>query len=355
MKKLLISLFFSVVLFYSCNKSTEPIGPTNPRNLSWTTDTLSYPNNIQTLMSKLWASSPNDVYAIGHASGGGQLYHFDGNSWTPIDLFQYTGVPYDLYGIFGFSRDNVYIVGKWNEPLPPHEENSLIVHFNGATWEKIDIPHRAWLKGIWGSAPNDVWVGGTNGTIIHYDGSTWTIDSLPHPGYPELEFALYVYLIWGDSPDNIRASAYSVFYGSNTLFHTFLYSNGKWAIEDSTWEWDLSTRGGYWTSPEGTWYKGTIRGLYKLQGSSWNSIMSEEMMIFGLHGTSDKNIFISGKYYDTYYIKQFNGSDWYTYDELTRKDDQQVYRDVFTIGGEVFIAGYTSGAWPQKSVMLHGK
>jgi hypothetical protein len=306
-------------------------------------------------MSKLWASSPNDVYAIGHCSSPeGQLYHYDGNSWTHLNLFQYTGVPYSIYGIFGFSLDDVYIVGKWNDPLPPNNDNSFIIHFNGSTWDKIDIPHRARLNGIWGSAPNDLWVGGNDGTMIHYDGNAWDIDSLPHPGYPDLEFNLYANHIRGESKDKIRASSYSVFAGANTLYHTFIYSNGEWAIEDSSWQWELSARG-FWVSPEGNWYKGTNKGLFKLQGSTWNPMMSEEMLIFGIHGTSDNNIFVCGQIYDTYYVKHFNGSDWFTYDALIRRDDEQVYRDIFTINGEVFVAGYTIGAWPQKSIILHGK
>jgi hypothetical protein len=306
-------------------------------------------------MNEIWAGSAQNVYMIGHCDFlDGSLYYYDGNKWNSnSELLYIINSSYYLNGIFGFSSDNVYIVGRWSDPLPPHNDHSLIIKYNGSIWEMTDLPHNEWLEGIWGSAPDDIWIGGTNGTIIHYNGNIWDIDSLPHPGYPDLEISLYVNRISGDSHQNIRAITYSVFPGANILYHTFLYSEGQWTIEDSSWNYELSITD-LWISPEETWYKGTDRGLYQLWGSSWTSI-SEKIKIWSVHGTSDNNIFICGQLYDTFYIMHYNGTDWFTYESLTRHKDIVIYTDVFLIRDEVFICGYTPGAWPQKSVILHGK
>jgi photosystem II stability/assembly factor-like uncharacterized protein len=30
---------------------------------------------------------------------------------------------------------------------------------------------------VWGSAPNDVWIVGEQGTILHYDGTNWNVSN----------------------------------------------------------------------------------------------------------------------------------------------------------------------------------
>ncbi len=66
------------------------------------------------MMSELWASSANDVYAIGHCDDpSGHFYHFDGNNWQPIPLNVTFGGPihgsYSLNDIYGFDESNVFI------------------------------------------------------------------------------------------------------------------------------------------------------------------------------------------------------------------------------------------------------
>ena len=160
------------------------------------------------------------------------------------------------------------------------------------------------------------------------------------------------------SPENRQIScvpaADSVVPNRGTIYHSLLYTNGQWAVQDSSWEYydDVT---GYWVSPAGTWYVGTSAGLFKMQGSNLIPVLDQEMWVWGLHGTSDNNIYITAKRYDTFYVMHYNGSDWHTYDALTRTEDQQVIADVFAIDGEVFVTGYTNGAWPQKSIIFHGK
>jgi hypothetical protein len=50
------------------------------------------------------------------------------------------------------------------------------VHWNGTSWTQFPTGHPATsaLRGLWGSAANDVWAAGEFGHIIHWDGTAWS-------------------------------------------------------------------------------------------------------------------------------------------------------------------------------------
>ncbi|MGA8264510.1 MAG: hypothetical protein WB779_08730, partial [Ignavibacteriaceae bacterium] len=66
--KIKIILFaFSLLIFQQCSSSTEPVINKNPREYTWTIDTLFHPESIQTNMRSIWGSSASDVYTAGHS------------------------------------------------------------------------------------------------------------------------------------------------------------------------------------------------------------------------------------------------------------------------------------------------
>ncbi|MFZ1518279.1 MAG: hypothetical protein WAU11_05865 [Ignavibacteriaceae bacterium] len=145
-------LSMTLLLNFSCN-TTEPTDELKPgrRDYTWTVDTLNIPF---TVLTRIWGSSPSDVWAIGP---GGDLdktiYHFDGVSW---------------------SNDGI------SRPLSP--------------------------TAIFGTSPSNVWIGGRGGDIWNYDGSNWTKNTtITIPDYNLVGFEN----IWGDSPNNIYAVGYA--------------------------------------------------------------------------------------------------------------------------------------------------
>lgn len=347
-----VGIFYLILVsvFISCNNGTEPTEK-DPRFLSWSVDTLHYPNSVQTQMSELWASSINDVYAIGHCSSPrGNLYHYDGNTWYNIDLNAGGGGPingfYRTNDVFGFSENDVYVVGeKSNTGIEPQ---SMIVHFNGSEWEEVEVPAKGELFSIWGNSPDDIWAGGNFGTLFHYNGAQWNLDSLPHQGYAEFEYSLSINEIKGFSSEIMYLYSYSLFPGYSALRHFFKYDNSEFFIVDSTWEPTYEL----WISPPGNLYKAAIEGIYIWAGSKWEKI-SEFFQAYGIHGTSDENIFVTGEAFGKYRVMHYNGSDWYEYESLQTESVR--YRDIFTIDDEVFVCGYTKGGWPNKTVILNGK
>lgn len=350
MKRLIIVLCIFAFIC-SCQKSTDPLVSVNdPRNYTWTVDTLYFPNSIQTMMSEIWASSSKDVYVIGHCdNSSGHLFHFDGVSWINIGLGGSDGgpihAPFNINDINGLSENDIYIVGN---KRPSGDRQSLIVHYNGTEWEEIVVPAMGELTSVWGSSPDDIWAGGNHGTLFHYNGTEWKVKDLPHSGYSDLEVSLNVKEIYGYSSDHIYFYSYSVFPYGRILYHTFSYENRIIALQDSVWG---NSTNELWQSPEGNMYKATTSGIYKEDNKNWEKISDNKT--YAIHGTCDKNIFAVCQSMDGFILLHFNGIDWYVFEELQRED--VFYRDVFTIDNEVFVVGYTSGAWPSKTIVWHGK
>jgi len=70
----------------------------------------------------------------------------------------------DLRGVYGFSANDVWAVG----------DDATVIHWNGEAWTKIASPfdtadEKPRLFAVWGSSPNDVWIGG-NGVMLHFEG-----------------------------------------------------------------------------------------------------------------------------------------------------------------------------------------
>jgi len=181
---ILTLLIISLFLFNSCN-TTEPedIKP-GRRDYTWTVDTLIPPppnTSEQFAISNIWGSSPNDMWAV--CSGSSTqilLWRYDGNKWYlyPQQLGR------DLWGIYGFAQNNVWIGDA---------ENS-IWHFNGSNWSKaksLTLPgfDRVEVNYLWGISPTNIYAVGFadqfNGgpdykaVLLNYNGSDWNFVNIP--------------------------------------------------------------------------------------------------------------------------------------------------------------------------------
>lgn len=152
-------------------------------NGSWTTVF----DNSSIIIHAIWGSDSNSVFALGN--GGG--WHFDGSSWTR------TGV-----GVL----DNAGITAVWGSS--DHDvwacAGTDVYHFNGATWA-APVGSPVACGAIFGFSSNDIYiVGPANGTsttsngVAHYDGSSWTLQysGLPVEGD---------YSVWGSGPADVYA------------------------------------------------------------------------------------------------------------------------------------------------------
>jgi hypothetical protein len=122
-----------------------------------------------TLIS-VWGSSLNNVFAVG---SGGRILRHDGQSWTAMT----SPTTRTLRRVWGSSPADVWALG-----------DSVLVRYNGTAWQSIPMTGDLALAmtgrstsqnvmqiGLWGSGPNDVYVGGDGGRIVRFDGSTWRL------------------------------------------------------------------------------------------------------------------------------------------------------------------------------------
>lgn len=111
-------------------------------------------------LGAVWSFGLGDVWL---SAESGRVLHFDGSSWTETQLDTYAM----MLDIWAFGSSDVWMVG-----------GNALAHYDGAGWEVRDLSEEhsglSGLAGIWGTAPDDLWVVGEQSTVAHWDGSTWT-------------------------------------------------------------------------------------------------------------------------------------------------------------------------------------
>lgn len=169
-------------------------------------------SGTDTYLFDIWASGENDVYVVGAL---GTILHYDGTEWKKME----TGMPESyIRGIWGVSPNSIFAVGG----------SGLILHYNGKSWQSMDSGTLETFNAIWGTSETDIYAVGYTGTIYHYDGRAWqpavTLTADPAMWNSQV----YLRGIWGTAPDNIYvAGGYSGRggYGYGIIFH---YDGNTW-------------------------------------------------------------------------------------------------------------------------------
>ncbi len=119
----------------------------------------------------IWGTSATNAWAVGLH---GKILHFDGTQWTSTN----SPVGNRLTRVWGSSATNVWAVG-----------DSALIHYDGTSWtvpasstevlsnfppnQQQQGGNNSFELGLWGSGPNDVYVGSSFGTIYRWDGQEW--------------------------------------------------------------------------------------------------------------------------------------------------------------------------------------
>ncbi|HCY76607.1 MAG TPA: hypothetical protein DHV28_11870 [Ignavibacteriales bacterium] len=332
---LLLSLPFLTQL--SCNTTEPPlvIPPKDPRTYTWTIDTL-INNSFQTAMRRIWGCAPNDVYIGGHnADTPGCLWHYNGESWEPVNL---PVITFDVNGIYGFSSNDVWVVGETATDF------SLILHFNGTNWQNYSNSTGKALRCIWGSSPSNIWAAGTN-TLFHFNGSSWNNSSffIPSQGVHILSMSGLnsndIYMVGGRN-DVVQPL-------DTSFYYLYQFDGSQWTVVDSSYitnNDNVRNFGVQLKTIGGELYSASDR-LFKKEGNKWE-IINDDPLIFSLGGSSSNNIFGAGINATVYH---FNGSDW---KEITIKEGfQEPIYDIWTDGTEAFMVAMDG----IRTFVIHGK
>ena len=116
-------------------------------------------------MTSVHGSSPNELWAVGHAGAAIRITDPDGDA-PALRRFN-TRTWLSLYGVWASSATDAWAVGA----------NGVVRRYTGdpVAWEVVtDVPTTEDLHAVWGSSSSDVWVVGGAGTVLHYDGKAWS-------------------------------------------------------------------------------------------------------------------------------------------------------------------------------------
>jgi cysteine-rich repeat protein len=119
------------------------------------------PLSVGAFLIWTWGSAADDIYAVGDA---GASVHYDGASWSELELGVELRSNTSLNGIWGSAANDVFIVGDFG----------TVIHYDGQRWSLMDTGSDESLKTVWGTGSDDVFAAGSAGTILHYDGERWS-------------------------------------------------------------------------------------------------------------------------------------------------------------------------------------
>lgn len=350
---LLFVAFCSVAIFNSCKDSgtNSEDKLKDPREMTWTADTLSYPNSIQTLMTGFLAFSNKDIFAYGHCDwSAGKVYHYDGIKWDVYDLTPYI-YGYWVNKMIAFSRNNIYGVGSSGDP-----DNLKVFNYNGTSW-KYYMPAEYILGALYsvaGDPPNNIYACGTNGLIYYYNGDYWKKEIInvkipSNTSFDLISIAVYNNVVWTIADARNANTNY---------FRSFLIkgTTGNWTVQDSVntnASPIIANRGLFrvFLGDNKKFYSSGTRGYYSWDGNKWTLLYND---------TDNYHFYV---YNDNYMIsfggvnapKYYDGSSWYNfYSKLPGNEDIE-FKDAWFDGKELFIIGLTINQFPEKTIIYHGR
>ena len=342
--------YFTAIIFTltitQCSNPIEPPKPKvikDPKDYTWTVDTLRYTSYDQTFLRRIWGDSPDNLYIVGHSSNAiaGQMWHYDGKAWSPVSL------PFtrsrELYGIYGFSSKDVWAVGSEGQnPNDARYDSSYVLHYDGNSWKDVNINGGEVLTSVWGSSSTDAWTGGRN-NLFHFDGTSWkkiisygassNMHFLSIAGFSSSD----IYFIKDDATQ----------YPYKEYLSLYHFDGQSISIIDSTdnvANTNLPKFGALLRIIDGSLYSSSS-GLFKRISNNWNVILADTKII-AVNGTNSNHIFAAGFSTNIYY---YDGNTWRNLTPIPGFN-LPIY-DIIVFDNEVFMVA-TDG-WI--TYILHGK
>ncbi|MGC4118136.1 MAG: hypothetical protein QM765_27015 [Myxococcales bacterium] len=227
--------------------------------VSWDRDTPPEITEIKGAFSALWGSSATDLWAVG---SDGSLAHFDGKAWSvPPESASGGETPSPLFAVWGAGPADVWAAGE------------IVKRFDGKTWATLPSPSARWVRGIWGSAANDVWLvasaaplsEATGGEILHWNGKALTSAlQTPEP----------LQAVWGSSAKDVwvvgSAQTQDDAPARSVLRH---FDGSSWTEAASLAGVELLTVWG--AGPRDVWSAGLGGQVMRFDGSAWAPVSAE--------------------------------------------------------------------------------
>jgi len=298
-------------------------------NITWQIDTLGEPGNA---LDDVWGIDENNVWAVGGVSlpdGGSNVIKWNGLEWRSFPI-----VEANLNGIFGFAENDIWVVGGGTY--------GNVHHWDGTDWKKYtiitDIGDTTWgLNAVWGSAPDDVWAVGKQGTIIHWDGVEWRKVSID-PSYNQYKFTD----IWGYSENEIYVAG-RIYQDEAALIK---YNGNSW--ETVVGNSSLAAFATVWGPHSSLLYFIEFNDYVIVNGITTQFYLPGRLSgVVKIRGSGSNNVFTVGHFGEVFH---FNGLEWKRVSELYTYPNSRALSGCFATEKEVFIVGET----PDGAIFIRG-
>ncbi|MBW1809816.1 MAG: hypothetical protein JRJ87_16590 [Deltaproteobacteria bacterium] len=229
------------------------------------TDWAQQPTDSYAGFMAIWGFSPDDLWI----AGGDTLLHWNGTDFESTDLGA-EGMQ-DATAIWGLPPNQLWITG----------DSATVLHWDGSTWTRTNIPCSS-NTSIYGFSKNDLWTQGTFGTC-HFNGSTWE----------EIELE-----IWGGGGDVFGFSKDDVWVvaESEEAAH---WDGANWKIyENQNFVGELVSLWGM--TGDDLWGVGIPGSVAHFNGESWNEVTHQTIgspflrMFKAVHGSSAQEVWAVG-------------------------------------------------------------
>ncbi|MFL5542036.1 MAG: Ig-like domain-containing protein [Longimicrobiaceae bacterium] len=219
----------------------------------------------------------DDVWAVGPS---GRILHYDGHAWSgarfdgdrvygePLGVWDNPPRNFYLRGVWGSAANDLFVAG----------DSGTVLHWNGAAWSRMATGTRAELHRVWGSSATDVYVSGENGTLLHYDGSAWSRVAVPS--------AVGLERIWGSSASDVYVGG-----AAGTLLH---YDGASWSRVAIPVDPTFTVHAVWGTAADNVYVAGSGGFVLHWDGASWvREESGRPEQILGLWGPNGTDVFAS--------------------------------------------------------------
>lgn len=292
-------------------------------------DTL---GTFQSYIKGIWASDPNNAYAVGYFNIEGpnsSIAHWDGTKWRYLlpDAINGSGGLQggNLNSIYGISKDKIWVAGRgsgidtiWG----------FVAEWNGKNWKNISpYATNILFNKVWATSESNVWVCGQTGELFNYDGKNWRqVQSGTTFRLTDID---------GTSSDNVYCVGYSLSLGKGILLH---YNGTGWGksedevIKSSYYTQSIFALSSRWALIDG--YGGTLinRKGYWEYGSMGPYIAREKV-----RGLGKNDFYICGHFA---LLMHHNGSTIKIINTGLINTDYCVLTDLCVLPHDLFVGGY---------------
>jgi hypothetical protein len=300
-------------------------------------------------LQSVWGTASDNVWAVGPV---GTLLHFDGSAWSgvvlgPADQYTQTdaGTPvfatWPLRGLGGSAANDVWAVG-----------NNRALHFDGSAWSATPIsePSVA-LYAVGSNGPSDAWAVGNispnRGLVMHWDGTSWSRLQI-QPDFTGFDGEG----LWVSGTNDVWVCARGNT-GNNSNTGIVIHYNGRtW----STGEYPTPYRPqAMWGTDAGVWVAGGTgisSGIIDhFDGTSWTNTQVSAPAFTSLWGTSSTALWAVG----LGLFQTTDGTNWSSVSLSPGNSLQAVWMgsasEGWTVGASGAMRHFDGGSWtPQTSL-----